>query len=422
MNNQERIQNRIKRDKALKELKRLERHQEIGNLNQIFREKNVLKSMKLCRTGTDWKGGVQRYLQHGLVKNHQISRDTPNGVIDSSKHIKNLVIVERGKRREIKAVNIDDRIIQRTICDNALIPAFEKSLIYDNPASVKGKGITFARQRTMRMLEDYVKEYGTEGYAGLFDFKNFFGSIPHEQCYKVISKEFKEDPAFTTLVLDIIKSYQFGDISKIVDPERKKRERSALMNNKGIGITLGSQISQVLALIIPNPIDHYVKDVMGVKKFIRYMDDGLLLLKSKEEWFKILEGIKKLCASLGLTLNMKKTHITKLTHGFTFLKIKYFVSETKKIVRRLGRASIVRMRRKLKKFVGLVESGQMLLDDVYNSFMSWFGNAFYTKCYQARKSMLKLYNKLFNFYRTSALNAYRPKKKKKSINKGVVLV
>ena len=70
--------------------------------------------------------------------------------------------------------------------------------------------------------------------------------------------------------------------------------------------------------------------------------------------------MKIVCERLGLTFNSKKTRIVKMTKGITFMKIKYKIVGDR-LVKKLSRSSIVRMRRKLKKFRKLVDNGKMKL-------------------------------------------------------------
>jgi hypothetical protein len=164
------------------------------------------------------------------------------------------------------------------------------------------------------------------------------------------------------------------------------------------GICLGSQISQILALVVPNELDHFIKDKMQMKRYIRYMDDGIIIHKDKEFLKKLYEKMKVICNKLGLTFNAKKTKIVKATKGISFLKIKYRVVG-KKLIKTLVRSGIVRMRRKLKKFKKKVDNGTMKLDDVYNSIQSWLTHAKLAKSYHTVKSMLKLYDDLFGGYK-----------------------
>lgn len=169
--------------------------------------------------------------------------------------------------------------------------------------------------------------------------------------------------------------------------------------NRSKGICLGSQVSQIMALAAPNKLDHFIKDICGVKEYIRYMDDGIIFSDSKLFLRDLLDKMKEICNVLGLTFNTKKTRIVKVSRGFVFMKVRYRVTSAGKIVRTLTRAGIVRMRRKLKKFKKMVDSNKLTLDDVYNSMQSWLAHAKIALSYHTKKSMLKLYNQLFNGYR-----------------------
>ena len=400
MTNDERVKRRIARDKERREIQKWHKQCSIGDVGDIFTTPNMYDSLAKCRKGTDWKNGVQCYLYHNMGKIEIEKQEIIAGTYKFGEKASTFIIYERGKRREIKAVKIDDRVAQRTLCDYALVPMIYPSLIYDNPASVKDKGIQFARDRMKDMLRNYIVNYGTDGYALVFDFKNFFGSIRHDICKETLEKFF-DDENIVKIVMDIVTSYERGDIKKIKNKSERLTKLQKLDNYKEVGITLGSQVSQILALVVPNIIDHHVKDNQKVKYYIRYMDDGIILSNDKKVLWEVLNEINELATALGLTLNMKKTNIFKIRNGFTFLKIKYKVTETGKIVRCLTRSSIVRMRRKLKKYRRLVDEGKMSLDDVYVSFRCWYGNAKkYANSYHARKSMLKLYNSLFDSYRT----------------------
>ena len=129
------------------------------------------------------------------------------------------------------------------------------------------------------------------------------------------------------------------------------------------------------------------------------MDDGVIILNNKKKLLKIKNILEKLAKQYGLTFNSKKTYVTKLTKGFTFLKVKYRVSKEGKTIKRLVRSGIVRERRKLKRFTEKVENNEMTLDDVYNNIQSWNAHSKIAKSSHTVKSMFKLYNDLYGGYR-----------------------
>ena len=127
------------------------------------------------------------------------------------------------------------------------------------------------------------------------------------------------------------------------------------------------------------------------------MDDGYLIHHSKEYLQKCLEGIKKLCEELEITLNVKKTQIVKLSHGFTFLKVRFFLLDSGRIVRKIYRRSVTKMRRKLKSLRRKVDQGIMTYADVYQSWQSWRAYALNFNAYKTVQSMGELYSRLFVF-------------------------
>jgi hypothetical protein len=83
---------------------------------------------------------------------------------------------------------------------------------------------------------------------------------------------------------------------------------------------LGSQVSQISAIFHDGPVDCHCKEKRGIKYYGRYMDDIYLIHPSRKHLLECLGDTKRLCALLGITVNMKKTRITKLEDGVRFLK------------------------------------------------------------------------------------------------------
>lgn len=405
MNNQERIQARIARDKARKAEKRKALVEKHGSFESVITNQTLHRSLKRRRKEVEWKGSVQSYLAHAIVKIKRTKDDLWAGKMNVNRTIKQMTICERGKKRDIHAILIDSRVIQGALCDSSITPLTLPTLIYDNPASTKGKGVSHARRRANRHIDRVLKSGSPESYAMVYDFTGFFDSIPHRLCREKLQKAGMDD-RLVDLTMHFVKMYQEQDISLIEDEAEKARLMYELAMDEACGATLGSQISQDIALVAPNKLDHTIKDAERMHCYIRYMDDGIILHPDKRRLHDLMKTVVSVCAELGMRLNEHKTRIVKLRRGFTFLKVRYTVTETGKVVKRMAKSGIVRMRRKLKKFKKLVEAGLMSRDDAYYSFRSWLGNAEkIAQTYRTRKEMLKLYNKLFNRYRTGGLVA-----------------
>lgn len=375
-----------------------------GEFQRVFTIQNLMKSLQKRRKGVEWKGNVQRFLFRAVLELKRMKDALLAGKLNVDTTIRKIVLHERGKRREIHAVMIDCRVIQGCLCDSCLIPLTEYRLIRDNPASVKGKGVTDARERLKGFLIETARKNKDGFYVLTGDFKKFFDSLRHRDCLQVL-KETLADRMIQGLGMKITRMYQESELAEIADDALRARKAEELKHHRGVGLTLGSQESQIMALVVPNGIDHAVKDGLHVRAYERYMDDTFAAAKTKVDLKAVGRTIRDEAGKIGLKMNPKKTAITKASKGFKFLQINYRVTDTGHLVKTLARAGIVRMRRKLKKFRRLIDEGKMSMDDAFRSFASWFGNAEYADSYRTRKRMLTLYNKLFHRYRTEGVYA-----------------
>ncbi len=287
------------------------------------------------------------------------------------------------------SVHFSERVPQKSLNKNALVPVFTNSLIYDNGASQKGKGTSFAIKRLTKMLCNYYRRYGNEGYALVIDFEDYFGQINHAEAKKLVEKYFS-DPDIIRLTDSFIDAYYEQKIRTAkkngTDPDKEEA--------KGLG--LGSETNQTIAITYRSSIDHYIKEALRDKWYVCYMDDSVILGPDKKELAMQLEAVRIQCDKKHIKINERKTYITKLSHGFTFLKTQFFLTETGKVIRKPCHSSIVRERRKLKGQKKLVDSGEMTIEEVKSSLTAWEGSM---KKRNARRSVyetIKLYNELFN--------------------------
>ena len=383
---------------AEKRFEKLKNSQADYSYDNIFTLNHFVIAFFKCLKGVLWKASVQNYLINCVTKLFSDYLSIKNRKLPKPVSDKEIIIRERGKPRKITPIHIKDRVIQKVLCDFGLVPILSKVLIYDNGASLEDKGVRFSRNRMLHHIKNAIKKYGTTFYILSFDFKDFFNSIPHKTCQKVLER-YIYDKDVINITMEIIKSPYKIKIMKIKDKSEREEQLQKLERNELRGICLGSQVSQIIALVIANDIDHYIKDICKFDFYERYMDDGIVLARTKEELRVLFENLKARTDKLGLNFNIAKTHIIKSSKGFTFLKVTYFVTETGKIVRKLNRKGIVRQRRKLKKFKCKLKEKCMTLENVYDSAQSWFEHAQIADSYITQKEMTKLYNILYDGYK-----------------------
>lgn len=369
MTSEERREARYQRRCARRAAKQSEKLKIANDFDAVFSYDNLYKAYRHCRRGVAWKASVQRYITQAPYEVYKTFLQLQEGKFKSPGFYE-FDIYERGKLRHIRSTSIRERVVQNCLCENSLIPALQPTFIFDNGASMKNKGYTFAINRITEQLHRHYREYGQDGYILIYDFSKFFDNVSHALVKRIIANKINDEK--------ILKLS-----SHFIDAFGKR------------GLGLGSQISQVLALASANKLDHIVKELFFIKSYARYMDDGYLINFSKDYLQLCLKSINKVCEELNIVLNKKKTQIIKLSHGFTWLKVRFFLTKTGKVIRKIYKRSVTKQRQKLKKFRKRLDAGLLTYEDIYQSFQSWRAYASNFNAYFTIKNMENLFNNLF---------------------------
>lgn len=332
---------------------------------------NLHKAFENCKKSVCWKSSVQKYEANELYNLNQLRKRLLEHNY-RQKPFFEFDINERGKIRHIKSLHISDRVVQRALCDLVLMPAVKPYLIYDNGASVKGKGIEFSRRRLKAHLRKFYLRHGKNGYVLTIDFHKYFDNIRHDRLVEMLERKIKDDK-----VMALIK-YLVGTFG-----------------SSGSGVGIGSQISQVAGIFYPTEIDNYCKTVRRCRFYGRYMDDTYIIHHNKEFLKSVLSGIRAICSRLGIIVNEKKTQVSRLADGFTFLKMRYLFSAGGKIIVIPCRKTITRERRKLKKLKARLRQGLITAAEIQEQYRSWRGNTRRFNAYKSVRSMDALYKSLF---------------------------
>lgn len=376
MTSEERHQLRYLRRKARREAARAARLSDADDFEKVFSYQHLYEAYRKCIRNVSWKASVQRYIAKAPLNILRTRNKLLSGKYQCPAFFE-FDIFERGKKRHIKSTVIGERVVQRCLCDYALVPRIGNSFIYDNGACMKNKGYDFAVRRLFCHLEKYIRAHGTDGYILIGDLKSFFDSIPHKAVERLLRERFA-DERIIQLVMAMVAQF---------DPTAPA--------GQGVGLGLGSQVSQVLAPAVPGKMDHFVKEQLGCAYYGRYMDDFYLIHQDKEFLSVCADCIREKCRESGLTLNDHKTQIVKLSRSFTFLKVRVFITPSGHVVSKIHPRSVTRQRRKLKKLKRLLDRGEILAQDVHNSMQSWSSHSRRFDAWRTRRSMQELYTQLF---------------------------
>lgn len=161
---------------------------------------------------------------------------------------------------------------------------------------------------------------------------------------------------------------------------------------KSLGI--GSPLSQIAGIFFPTRIDTYCKTVRQLHCYDAYMDDRIILHPDKEYLKRLRGDIEHIAGEMGLFVHPKKTQIIKISHGITFLKTKYLLTDTGRIVRRIPHDTITTERRKLKALARLVAAGKMDYAAFTRQYLSWRGDKEWYNAHRTVRNMDNLYRRL----------------------------
>lgn len=325
-------------------------------------------SMK-CIKGVIWKDTPASYFLNNIEENLKLEAQLQNGTYKQRKTKKFRITYP--KERNIVSVAFRDRVFQRSLNDNIIYPKISKSFVYDNMACQKGKGPDKARNRMKCFLQRYFRKYGLEGYVLKCDIKGYYPNMSHKvvrDCFHKVIDGWSYDQAL--LVLD-------GQY----DGER--------------GYNPGSQMIQIAGIGILNSIDHYIKEVLRIEYYIRYMDDFILIHHDKQYLTECMVKIGQMLNRLDCQFNTKKTGITKLSEGILFLGFHFSLTQTGKVLMQLNSDNIRHERRKLKKLVNLAKKGLRTREKVDECYNSWKNHASKGNSFKMLKRMDAYYQRLW---------------------------
>lgn len=264
-------------------------------LNEAFADcftlAHLMESARICARGTRWKRRVQMFMADRLVNCAKLHRELHGGTYRPAP-VERFRIVERGKPRDICPVNFRDRVVQRCLCDNVLVPAIKRAISPNTSSCLEGRGMTYAVEAVKGILD--AAPWG--GWVVRYDFKSYFASIPADGVEKTI---------------------------RLLVRDERVREVVRLSVGSCDGLELGSHVSQLIATYYPDPMDRAVMGLPGCVGMHRYMDDGVAVFVDRASAVAALVEISRLAGSLGLTVNPLKTNVSPVRRPFVFCKMRF---------------------------------------------------------------------------------------------------
>ncbi len=201
---------------------------------------NLYTAYKASVKGSKWKESTQKFMLNFLRYIFEIQDDLSNRTLKNGP-IDEFELHERGRIRPITSIAVKDRVIRHVLCDEILLPAVKNKIIYDNCASIKGRGMSLQRKRFEVHLRKYYCLHGNDGYILFGDFKKFYDNIIHEIAKRELLKLFDNDEFIDWLLTLILAGFRIdvsymteytltdsGKIIKRINPKRVTTMRRKL--------------------------------------------------------------------------------------------------------------------------------------------------------------------------------------------------
>ena len=339
MTSEDRREARYRRRQARRRRNRQARSDSLGGLAGVFSYRNMSKYGKKCRNGVRWKGSTHNFELHLFSGTAKRRRKILDGTWRQGKTIR-FPLRERGKFRIIDAPHITDRQIHKVFTREVLAPLYCPSMIYDNGASQKGKGLHFHYQRLKEQLRWHYRRHGRQGAIKLADFHHFFPDAPHALLYE----------RHRRLILNP-DLRQLADLVVAAVPG-------------GVGMPLGVEPSQQEMVALPSSLDNRIKAQLSIHGAAHYMDDYYTILPSKQAAEVTAADVIGHAEAMGLQVNAGKSKVVPFSRPFRFCKAKFQVTDTGAVKNHGCRDGMKRARRKLRLFQARVASGEMTVEQV----------------------------------------------------------
>jgi Reverse transcriptase (RNA-dependent DNA polymerase) len=286
--------------------------------------------------------------------------------------------VAEPKPRVISAAPFEDRVVHHALC-NVIEPLFERRIIADSYANRRGKGIHQALDRATHFARRYR-------YVLRCDIVEFFPSIDLAILRHELGRVVRDDQ--TLALCDAILAGGAGELvdqyTLVLYPgddpaypeEAQARPR---------GLPIGNQTSQFWANCYLNPLDHFVKDQLGCRAYLRYVDDFLLFADDKPTLHRWKAAIVAFLARrLRLAPHARASVVTPVAVGIPFLGFRVYPDH-----RRLRRRNGIAFARRLRQMARQYRRGALALPTVSARVRGWVAHAAHADTCRLRRSLLE---------------------------------
>jgi len=232
----------------------------------------------------------EEYLEYNLIT---LMEEIRTGRYHLSKY--SSFVIYEPKKRVIRKLPFRDRIVHQWYVEEFIKPFFLPRFISDTYACIEGRGTHKAIKKLQYFMRIMYRKYGTY-YILKMDISKFFDSVDKDLLFLIMQKYFCDSS-----LLEFTKKMIYE-------------------NNDGLGLPIGNYTSQYFANIFLHELDFFIK----IEKYVRYLDDFVILVEDKEKARNLFSEISCFVMNkLHLSLNPKSCYFPS-SRGVMFCGFKIF--------------------------------------------------------------------------------------------------
>lgn len=320
---------------------------------------NLYKAYRKAKSGKKYNNGTAKFQNMSLEGLHILKEQLENQTYMVNPY--NEFKIYEPKERVIKSCSFKDKVVQRCLCDEILLPRLEREFIDTNYAGQSGKGNMYAMNSLKSQMLKHYEKYGNSGWILKCDIRQFYYQVDHGKAEDVVDFYF-EDPFVMWLNHLYIES------------------------TENIGLPLGNQTSGIYGLLFLNGLDHFITGELGIEFYGRYCDDFYLICNSKEYLKYCLYCIREFVLTLGLSLN-GKTQIVPFSKGILFVGFHHYVTNEGKYIRKVSGKKKRDTKKKIRSWKEQVIKGYMTEEKFRQKFDSCKNHLSHGNCVKLCRSL-----------------------------------
>ncbi len=321
---------------------------------QIIDFENILLAARKAQKGKRFRDNVLEFnynLESELIK---IQRELTEKSYQPG--IYKTFYIKEPKTRMISAAPYPDRVVHHALC-NIIVPIIEPTFIGDSYANRVGFG-------THKALNRFIKFARSSRYVLQCDIKKYFPSIDHQILKSLLHRKIKCRD--TLWLIDTIidnsneqlASVEYFEEDNLFAPLQRRR-----------GLPIGNLTSQFFANVYLNGFDHFVKEELKARKYLRYVDDFALFSDDRGFLAEARLAVEEYLEKLRLKIHPIKSQLFETKYGVNFLGFRVLPNCIRVRTENLKRAKR-RLRQMQKDYI----SGKINLEQISQSMQSWFAH------------------------------------------------